>query len=68
MKINYWYKDEHKIAAADCYFYPNEGIYRGNVYNAEGRIIGDYSSRDSVEIEKRFPGIFGGPEENETRT
>ncbi len=58
MKIDIWYKGE-KIAAADCYFYPNSGEYRGNIYNANGRMIGDYSSKDSVEIEKRFPGIFG---------
>ena len=58
MKIDVWYQGE-TAAAADCTFYPNEGIYRGNLYNAEGRMIGDYSSRDSVEIEKRFPGIFG---------
>ena len=58
MKIDIWYPGEI-IAAADCFFYPNECIYRGNLYNAEGRIIGDYSSRDSVAIENRFPGIFG---------
>lgn len=61
MKIDYWYKDGRKNPAvyADCTFYPNEGIYRGNVYDAEGNVIGDYTSADSVEIEKRFPGIFG---------
>ena len=58
MKIDFWY-DEKEIAAADCFFYPNSGEYRGNVYNESGQIIGDYVSRDSVEIEKRFPGIFG---------
>lgn len=58
MKIDIWYHGE-TIAAADCTFYPNDFIYRGNLYSADGRIIGDYSSADSVEIEKRFPGIFG---------
>ena len=58
MNIDLWYKGE-KIARIDCYFYPESGIYRGNLYNANGRIIGDFSARDSVEIEKRFPGIFG---------
>ena len=57
MKIDKWYEGE-QIAGADCFFYPNEGVYRGNVYNAEGRMIGDYVCRDSVEIENRFPGIF----------
>ena len=61
MKIDYWYGDGRKNPAinADCTLYPNEGIYRGNVYDAEGNIIGDYTSADSVEIEERFPGIFG---------
>lgn len=59
MKIDYWYKDDKEIAAADCFFYPNSGEYRGNVYNKDGRIIGDYIAKDSVEIEERFPGIFG---------
>ena len=57
MKIDIWYKGE-KIAGASYTFYPNEGIYRGNLFNANGRIIGDYSSKDSVEIARRFPGIF----------
>lgn len=57
MKIDIWYPGE-QIAAADCTFYPNDCKYRGNLYNAHGRIIGDYASKDSVEIEKRFPGMF----------
>ena len=60
MYIDYWYKGAHKDKYfADCFFYPNEGIYRGNIYNKKGKMIGDYSSRDSLEIEKTFPGIFG---------
>ena len=62
-KIDYWYKNgreaRKKIAFADCFFYPNEGVYRGNIYNSEKDAIGDYISDDSVEIERRFPGIFG---------
>ena len=58
MKIDVWYPGE-QIAAADCTFYPNDSEYRGNLYNAQGRMIGDYTSKKSVEIEKRFPGIFG---------
>lgn len=57
MKVDIWYRGE-RAHSADAFFYPNEGIYRGNLYNADGKMIGDYSSRDSVEIEKRFPGIF----------
>lgn len=58
MIIDKWYEGE-RIAHADCYFYPENGIYRGNLYNENGKIIGDYSSKSSIEIEKRFPGIFG---------
>lgn len=58
MKIDIWRKGE-QIASADAYFYPNAGIYRGNLYNKDGKIIGDYSANSSIEIEKRFPGIFG---------
>ena len=59
MRIDYWYNDRRKAAYADCFFYPNEGVYRGNVYDSDGNMIGDYTASDSVEIEKRFPGIFG---------
>ena len=58
--IDFWYGDSKKdIASADCYFYPNSGHYAGNIYNSKGDIIGDYTSNDSIEIEKHFPGIFG---------
>ena len=59
MTIDYWYNDDGQAVYADCAFYPNEGVYRGNVYDANGNMIGDYISDDSVEIERRFPGIFG---------
>lgn len=59
MRIDYWYKDGRQAVYADCSFYPNEGVYRGNVYDSDGNMIGDYTASDSVEIEKRFPGIFG---------
>jgi len=58
VKIDMWYEDE-KPVSVDCCFYPNDGIYRGNLYNADGKAIGDFSSTDSVEIEEKFPGIFG---------
>lgn len=60
MNIDFWNgATKNDIAGGDAYFYPNEGIYRGNLYNASGDIIGDYSTEDSVEIENMFPGIFG---------
>lgn len=58
MTVDIWREDE-KAVFADCFFYPEDCVYRGNLYNADGRPIGDYSSKDSAEIEKRFPGIFG---------
>ena len=61
--IDYWYEDGRKakkeVAFADCFFYPNEGLYRGNLFDSNKKAIGDFTSNDSVEIEKRFPGIFG---------
>ena len=60
MIYDFWYGDSQKdVAFATCTFYPNNGEYRGNLFDKNGRIIGDYTSRDSVEIERRFPGIFG---------
>lgn len=60
IKIDMWDgHNEKEIAAASVSFYPNAGIYRGNVYDKNGDFIGDFSSLDSVEIENRFPGIFG---------
>ena len=37
----------------DVSFYPNDGEYRGNIYK-NGKIIGDYSCNDSVELENTF--------------
>lgn len=43
---------------ATATFYPNEGIWRGNLYKG-GKIVGDFVCDDSVELERKFPGIFG---------
>lgn len=60
MTIDFWYGGtKADIAAGTATFYPNEGIYRGNLYNANGDIIGDYSTTESAEIETLLPGIFG---------
>ena len=37
----------------DVSFYPNDGEYRGNIYK-NGKIIGDYTCNDSIELEKTF--------------
>lgn len=58
--IDFWNGQTFKdVAAATCTFYPNEGTYRGNIFNSKGEMIGDYEEPDSVKIEKVFPGIFG---------
>lgn len=57
MKIDLWYPGE-QIVGADFTFYPNDCEYRGNLYNENGKIVGDYTAKDSVKIERRFPGIF----------
>ena len=62
-KIDYWYENGTKarkeVAFASVTFYPNEGLYRGNLFNSNKKAVGDFTSDDSVEIEKHFPGIFG---------
>ena len=54
INIDMWYGDDHnKADKIDISFYPNEGEYRGNIYK-NGKIIGDYTCNDSVELEKAF--------------
>lgn len=68
MKIDMWYGNSRKdIAALDVFFYANDyganymtcpfGVYRGNFYDITGKIIGDYSTTDSVELERTFPKL-----------
>lgn len=59
MHFDFWY--DFKLEDADrvtVLFYPNDGIYCGNLYKA-GEAIADFWSDNSVKIEKTFPGIFG---------
>ena len=54
INIDMWYGDDHKEAdKIDVSFYPNDGEYRGNIYK-NGKTIGDYTSNNSVELEKSF--------------
>lgn len=49
-----WYGDKHTEAdKIDIVHYPNDGQYRGNIYK-DGKMIGDYSCNDSLELEKTF--------------
>lgn len=54
INIDMWYGDDHKKAdKIDISFYPNGGEYRGNIYIG-GKIVGDYTCNDSLELEKAF--------------
>lgn len=57
--IDMWYGDVLDKAkhTANCSFYPHSSFgysYRGNIYNEEGKAIGDYAADDSVWIGKAF--------------
>ena len=55
MKIDLWYGDKIlDVAFVSCSFSDCDCIYRGNLFDKDKRIIGDYSTHDSVEIEKQF--------------
>lgn len=54
IKIDMWYGNNQKEAdEVSVSFYPNDGEYRGNIYK-DGKIIGDYTCNDSIELEKSF--------------
>lgn len=60
MKIDMWYGDKiSDVAYISCFFYDCDCEYRGNLYNRFGKMIGDYSTKDSTEIEHRFNYDFG---------
>ena len=57
MKTDMWYGFSFdKVTGADCYFFSDDGKYRGNLYRGH-EIIGDFSGDDSVEIERAFKAI-----------
>ena len=58
MIMDFWYGNSKKDAAyIDCFFYSSDCVYRGNLYDINKKIIGDFSTKDSTEIEKAFPGF-----------
>jgi len=60
MKFDFWFNNTLvDVVRIDCYFYPDKCIYRGNLYDINNKIIGDFVVNDSLIIEKYFPGIFG---------
>lgn len=54
--VDMWYDDPFIPSkyGADAYWSDTDGVYRGNIYDDTGRIIGDYQSPDSTWIEKKF--------------
>ncbi len=58
MSIDMWYGDDVKAAdGITVYFNDLECTYSGNIYR-DGEAIGDFTADNSVEIEKRFKGLF----------
>lgn len=57
VKIDIWYGDSpYKADKIDIEFYDLDAEYRGNIYK-NGKIIGDYSCKSSLELEKAFPQL-----------
>lgn len=57
MIIDIW--PDYEITDVDrisVFFYPNDGEYRGNMYK-DGKAIGDYTAKDSIELENAFPQL-----------
>ena len=59
--VDMWYRDElvPQRWSADCYFYPEgnlteESCYSGNIFDDDGRAIGDYTSYDFEWIWRMF--------------
>ena len=53
--LDMWYNDDVKdVDKIDVQFYDNDTTYRGNLYIGN-KMVGDYSTKDSVALEKQFP-------------
>lgn len=66
--VDMWYGDkfEPEKFRADATFYPQGCFgyhYRGNIFNDDGKIIGDYAAVDSITISRNFLTNFIGLEE-----
>ena len=58
LTIDKWYEDE-KIVSADCFFSDIDCVYRGNFYNMDGKIIGDYSATCIMDLPTYVKIDFG---------
>ena len=55
--IDMWYGGKPTEAdKISINFYDLDAEYRGNIYK-DGKIIGDYSCKNSLELEKAFPQL-----------
>lgn len=55
MKFDFWYGDCKKDVARITYSFSDvDCIWRGNMYNKDGKIIGDFSTTDSVKLQNFF--------------
>lgn len=56
INLDMWYGDVYNpdFHTVDCYFNDLTSTYSGNIYNSDGRPIGDYTSTDSAYIAKFF--------------
>lgn len=60
INFDFWYNNTLKdVCFVSVSFSDADVIYRGNLYDKNKKIIGDFSCRNSCEIERTFPGIFG---------
>lgn len=54
--IDMWYGDalDFEKCRVDVFFSDSDCMYRGNIYDKNGKAIGDYATSDSVALAKRF--------------
>ena len=60
MIIDMWYGDKpEQVTRLDCFFSDLDMVTRGNLYIGN-KMVGDYTTDDSTEIEKYFPQLTRG--------
>lgn len=53
--LDFWYRNKLKdVASIDCFFSDLDCVYRGNMYDKNRKMIGDYETADSLKIEETF--------------
>ena len=55
MFVDFWYNNTlNDVKKITVFFSDLDAVYRGNMYDKTGKCIGDYYTKNSVEIEKKF--------------